>query len=95
MADISLFNILVSVLMLVVGFLLNRVFAEIDKIRAATSDINAMVLKDFVAKADFVRHSEAETRTMEKMSTDIGRRFDKLDVLLEAVRVKQQTRTGD
>lgn len=89
-SEISIFNILVSILMLVVGFLLNRVFSEIDKLTSANGKLKESLLKDYLAKSEFIRHEEAEIRTMERMSEDISKRFDKLDILLEAVRVKQQ-----
>ncbi|MCR4297517.1 MAG: hypothetical protein NUV75_02005 [Gallionella sp.] len=95
LADVSLFNILVSLLMVVFGFLLNRVFGEIDKISAANGKLKDELLRDYVPKEDFIRHSEQEIRTSEKMAENIGKRFDKLDILLEAVRVKQQTRSSD
>lgn len=91
MADMSLFNILVSILMLVVGFLLNRVFSEIDKINKAHAEARESMLTEFIAKDEFIRHQDSSARATERMGEDIGRRFDKIDVLLEAVRVKQQS----
>ncbi|MCR4333110.1 MAG: hypothetical protein NUV34_10500 [Sulfuricaulis sp.] len=89
-SEMSLFNILMSVLMLVVGFLLNRVFSEIDKLTSANGKLKEALFKDYVTRGDFIRHEESEVRTMDRMGEEIGKRFDKLDILLEAVRVKQQ-----
>ncbi len=90
LSEISLFNVLIAVLLLVFGFLLNRVFSEIDKITAAHGKLREAVFRDYVARTDFIRHEESEVRTMERMAEEISKRFDKLDILLEAVRVKQQ-----
>lgn len=89
LTDVSLFNILISILMLIGGFLLNRVFLEIDKLSAANVMLNNIMLKDYVAKDEFQRHADSEIRLIEKMADEINKRFDKLDILLEAVRVKQ------
>jgi hypothetical protein len=90
MGDLSLFNILVSVLLLVVGFLLNRVFVELDKIDKSTAELREALPKEYVTKTEFLRHIDVETRALEKLGADVGKRFDKIDILLEAVRVKQE-----
>lgn len=89
LADVSLFNIIIGILMLLFGFLLNRVFLELDKQAAANTTLNTTVLKDFVSKDEFNRHIANEIRLIEKMTEEMNRRFDKIDILLEAVRVKQ------
>ena len=88
--DISLFNIIYGALMLVGGFLLNRVFIELDKISKSNGELREGLPKEYVTKSEFLRHMDVETRTIERMSSDITKRFDKLDLLLEAVRVKQE-----
>ncbi len=88
--DTSLFNILVSILILVFGFLLNRVFSELDKINAANAKLREELPKEYFTQTAFFRHKAEETRLFETMMRDISKRFDKIDILLEAVRVKQQ-----
>lgn len=90
MADLSLFNILVSVLILLMGFLLNRAFAELDKVDKSNGDLRELLPKEYVTKTEFLRHIDAEVRALEKLGDDVGKRFDKIDILLEAVRVKQE-----
>lgn len=87
--DISLFNIATSILILVFGFLLNRVFMELDKLTKSHGELEKSMLKDFLPKDDFLRHSAIETRALEKLGEESNKRFDKIDILLEAVRVKQ------
>ena len=93
--NFPLFDTLVSLLLLVFGFLLNRVFQEIDRAQQSNGKLKEMLMQECVSKDDFVRHLQQEERSLERLTEEIGRRFDKLDVLIEAIRVKQQTRAGD
>ena len=82
----QMFNVLVSILLLICGFLLYRVFAEIDKLHARTSEFKEIVFREYVSQAELTKHEALELRLIEKISTDMKARFDKVDAILETLR---------
>ena len=52
----QLFNVLVSILLLICGFLLYRVFAEIDKLHTRTNEFKEIVFREFVSQAELNKH---------------------------------------
>ena len=81
--DVSLFNVIVALLLLVVGFLLNRVFAEIDKLTSKNGELIKTMMQDYVHKDDFLRHVQGTSYLIEKMSDEINKRFDKLEAKID------------
>lgn len=70
MEGISLGNIINGLLFLVLGFLLNRVFNEIDKLREADNKLSEQVsfLRPLlISKEDFERHVAKEEKNNEKV----------------------------
>ena len=82
----QLFNVLVSILLLICGFLLYRVFAEIDKLHTRTNEFKEIVFREFVSQAELNKHEALELRLIEKISIDMKARFDKVDAILETLR---------
>lgn len=70
MEGISLGNIINGLLFLVLGFLLNRVFNEIDKLREADTKLSeqvAFLRPLLISKEDFDRHVTKEEKNTEKI----------------------------
>lgn len=90
MQEVTLFNVIISLLMLLFGFLLNRVFSQLDGNAKEIAALQQLLPSDYVKQADFIRHADQEMHLMERMSVEINKRFDKIDILLEAMRVRNQ-----
>lgn len=86
MQEISLFNIVVSLLILVFGFLLNRVFSEIDKLNAHVTNIHKILPQDYIGKPDFNRHSDQEMKMIGELKADMDKHFDRLYGLIDDIR---------
>lgn len=90
--DANIFNILISVLLLVFGFLLNRVFSEIDKLRighaetsASVTSLRVMLPTAYLGKIDFQRHEDLELKLIGEVQRDIREHFDKVDAMIVAL----------
>lgn len=94
MQEITLFNIIIGLLMMVFGFLLNRVFSQLDNHATQISALQTLLPRDFIEKAEFIRHADQEMRLMAELRKDFKERFDKIDQLLEAMRERYGDRTG-
>lgn len=93
MQDLTVYNIIIGLLMVMFGFLLNRVFSQLDGHTKLISDLQSLLPRDFIEKAEFIRHADQEMRLMENLRKDFKERFDKIDSLLEVLRERQDTRT--
>lgn len=86
MEGINLGTLINGLLFLVLGFLLNRVFNEIDKLREADNKLSEQVsfLRPLlISKEDFGRHVAKEERNTEK----IWERMD--DIIKEIQQIKE------
>lgn len=86
MDGISLGNIINGLLFLVLGFLLNRVFNEIDKLREADTKLSeqvAFLRPLLISKEDFDRHVAKEEKNDEKIWARMEEIIDGIQQLRE------------
>lgn len=89
--DLPLFNVVVSLAMLFIGWLLARIFTEIDKLREADSKLTDSVTKlavalptDYLDKSSFLKHTEEEREVWRTFQAGIDKRFDRMEALISA-----------
>jgi hypothetical protein len=89
--DLPLFNVIVSLAMLLIGWLLARIFIEIDKLREVDTKLSDLVTKlaialptDYLDKKSFQQHVEEERAMWHDIQERIDGRFDRIEAMVSA-----------
>ena len=85
-SELNVFSIIISVLMILIGFLLNRIFTEIDKLRTTDVDLigsinmlRVALPTAYLEKSEFLRHETEERALSLAMRSDMTLHYERLD----------------
>lgn len=89
------FNIVISLLMLLLGWLLNRVFQELDRLRKSDDDlalsVNRLTVElptQYITKADFIRHEVEEREWIREFREEVRSNLERIHSRLDALNHK-------
>lgn len=84
------FNGIFSILMVLFGFLLNRVFNTLDKLQTVDTEIcktisslEKAMMQFYIDKKDFQRHEEREETIYSELRDDISKRINSMEAKLD------------
>ena len=88
----NIFNVAVSLVLLLLGFLLNRVFTELDRLRVAdqalveaVNSLRVLLPQGYITQPDFHRHEAEERILMADLKAELNGRFDKVEGMIAVI----------
>lgn len=91
-ASLGWFNVLISLLLILLGWLLNRVFNEIDALKKADQhlakevhELNISLPTSYFTKDDFNRHEQEEKEWISEFRKEVRLSLERIHIRLDAL----------